>query len=376
MNELLRRMLFLPPQSSSVALKIDQLHYAVILTTLLGSLLVGLAAAYFLLRYHHRAAPADVPASAMAGSGLPRSVELGAAAFLLAVFVGFWVVGFRQLVELETPPPNALPIQAVAKQWMWSFAYPNGRGSKGVLYVPAGHPVRLSMISRDVIHSFFVPEFRVKKDVVPGRVTELWFEALAPGNYAAYCTEYCGEGHSTMRAQVVALSDAEYGLALERLPPLELDVAGPVYREPAVAGLAPREQLSLAAMGERVATERGCMRCHTPDGSPHIGPSWVGMYGSLVTLADGQQLLADAAYLTESMMDPRARLRQGFQPVMPSYQGLLSAPEVGALLEYLRTLAYRPSALPPAPLSPAGSPGIQLPSAADTRGSSYQEEAP
>jgi cytochrome c oxidase subunit 2 len=366
MNELLRRLLFLPRQGSTLAPQIDALHYAVILTTLGGSLLVAVVAAFFLIRYRHRPATPIPLAPDPARDRTSRRVEFTGAGFLLALFIGFWVVGFRQFVQLESPPTGALPIQVVGKQWMWTFAYPNGRSSKGVLYVPAGRPVRLAMTSRDVIHSFFVPEFRVKKDVIPGRTTELWFEAREPGTYQVFCAEYCGEGHSTMRARLVALSEADYALAIEQLPPLELQIAGPVYQEPALAGLAPREPLSLAQLGERVATEKGCMRCHSPDGTPHIGPTWLGMYGSTVPLADGRQIVADAAYLTDSMMDPRARIHRGFLPVMPSYQGLLSAPETGALLEYLRALASGPAAAvadsEPSPLAPPGSPPIRLPS--------------
>jgi len=273
-----------------------------------------------------------------------------------------------------------LTIQVVAKQWLFTFAYPNGHASQGVLYVPAARPVRLSMTSRDVIHSFFVPEFRIKKDVIPGRTTEVWFEAREAGASPVFCAEYCGEGHSTMRASVVALNDGDYALAIERLPPLELELPGPVYREPAVAGLAPRERLSLAQMGERVATEKGCMRCHTVDGTPHIGPTWLGMFGSLVTLSDGERVVADAAYLTDSMMDPRGRIHRGYLPVMPSYRGLLGAAETGAILEYLRALAMSPvtsvSAPERAPLAPADAPPIRLPAALSAPDAGADEEPP
>jgi cytochrome c oxidase subunit 2 len=170
-----------------------------------------------------------------------------------------------------------------------------------------------------------------------------------------------------MRAGVVALIVSDLALAIEGVPALELEVPGPVYREPALAGAAPRERLSLAQMGERVATEKGCMRCHTVDGTPHIGPTWLGMYGSIVPLSNGREMLADAAYLTDSMMDPRALIHRGYLPVMPSYQGLLSAPETGAILEYLRALAKPPAttvnAGERAPLVAPDSPPIRLPSA-------------
>jgi cytochrome c oxidase subunit 2 len=375
MNELLRRALFLPRQGSSVALGLDQLHFAVIIATLGGATLVAAVAAYFMVRYRRGASqPAvafDVRPGRAAG-GVTWHFEALAAGVLLLLFVLFWVVGFAQFVQLETPPPNAVEIHVIGKQWMWTFGYPNGRGSKAVLYVPANRPVKLSMTSRDVIHSFFVPEFRVKKDVVPGRITELWFEALAPGRYAGYCTEYCGEGHSTMRATVVALEADDYVRELERLP--ELDVEGPVYREPAVAGTVPAEGLSLAEMGERVATNKGCMRCHTPDGTPHIGPTWVGMFGATVPLEGGDTIVADAAYLTESMMDPLLRVHRGYPPVMPSYRGLLSAAETGALLEYLRAVGRGSLTAARSPLPPSGSPSVRLPTAPGSDGA--PEERP
>src|SRR5690606_34905840 len=137
---------------------------------------------------------------------------------------------------------------------------------------------------------------------IPNRMTTLWFEATAPGIYPVYCTEYCGEGHSTMRAQVVALAEEDYLARLEQLP--RLDIGGPDYVEPAVAGAMSAQLLSLAEMGERVAVMKGCMRCHTADGAPHIGPTWRGAYRSEVVLVGGQTRIADEAYLTASMMDP------------------------------------------------------------------------
>lgn len=366
MNELLRRMLFLPRQGSSMARELDYLHYTVILVTLGGALAVAAAAAYFILRYRkskQRRPELSREGRAPEHRASVYRLEAVLAASILGLFVLWWVVGYHQFVRLESPPQGAIEVYVSGKQWMWNVAYPNGRSSKGVVYVPVGRPMKLLMSSRDVIHSFFVPEFRVKKDVIPGRTTTLWFEALEPGRYAAYCTEYCGEGHSTMRATVVALSDADYAAVMEELPSIEIE--GPVYREPEVAGVAPRSPLSLAAVGEKVAVEKGCTRCHTADGSPHIGPTWVGAFGTSVPLSDGGQVTADAAYMTESMMDPLAKVHAGFQPVMPSYQGLLDAGEVGALLEYIRWLALnRPQQ--PAPLAPANTPPIRLPVARET----------
>jgi cytochrome c oxidase subunit 2 len=375
MNEFFRRVLFLPRQASTVAPGLDRLHFAVILTTLAGAVLVVAVAVYFLVRYGRPRSPSGAALSGLSGAdasgaalppparpgktGATVRFEVLSAAFLLLLFLSFWVVGFGQFVELESPPKDALEIQVIAKQWMWTFGYGNGTGSKAVVYVPANRPVKLSMTSRDVIHSFYVPDFRVKKDVIPGRTTELWFEARAPGRYPVYCAEYCGEGHSTMRATVVALSDEDYAHAIARLP--ALDIAGPAYQEPALVTQTPARGLSLAEMGERVATEQGCMRCHTPDGTPHIGPTWAGMYEATIPLVGGGVAVADPEYLTESMMDPRAKIHLGYPPVMPSYQGVLTAPQVGAIIEYLRALSLRKPSNAAQPLAPAGLGSIRLP---------------
>jgi cytochrome c oxidase subunit 2 len=344
-----------------MAREIDYLHYFVIGVTMAGATLVALVAGYFILRYHRRperSALAPNPKSQQ----LPVMAlwfELGVIAFLLLLFVGWWMIGFHQFVRLETPPASATAIYVTGKQWMWTFVYPNGRSSNAVLYVPVHQPVQLLLSSRDVIHSFFVPDFRVKKDAIPGRMTTLWFEATEPGIYPVYCAEYCGEGHSTMRAEVIVLSEADYLARLEQLP--RLDIGGPSYTEPALVSASSSEFLSLAAMGERVAVMKGCMRCHTADGTPHIGPTWLGLYHSEIPLANGGRQLADEAYLTESMMDPMAQVHLGFRPVMPPYQGLLSAAETGALVEYIRYLSTRPAATRLSPLAPRGSPSVQLP---------------
>lgn len=366
MNEFMRRVLFLPRQASTMARELDYLHYFVICVTMAGATLVALAAAYFVLRYHrHR--PEHDPIVPKPTNGEPPPLmafwfELAVIGFLLVLFVGWWVVGFKQFVRLEVPPRDAMAVYVTAKQWMWTFAYPNGRSSNAVLYVPVHQPVQLLLSSRDVIHSLFVPDFRVKKDVIPGRMTSLWFEATEPGIYPIYCAEYCGDGHSTMRARVIVLSQEDYMAQIEQLP--RLDIGGPSYVEPAVVGAARSDLLSLASMGERVAVMKGCMRCHTADGTPHIGPTWFGVYRSTIPLADGESVLADEAYLTESMMDPMVRLRVGFRPVMPSYQGLLSAAETGALVEYIRYLSTRPAETRLSPLAPAGSPALRLPESA------------
>jgi cytochrome c oxidase subunit 2 len=339
-NELFQTMLNLPPQASSVAREIDVFHYVVIGLSILGAVGVAAAAGLFILRWREGARPRR-PAAERSLRGIlvfEATVIIG----LLGLFIGFWVVGFRQYLTLRTVPAGAIDVYVVAKQWMWAFAYPNGTGTSHDLVVPVGRPVRLTMTSRDVIHSFFVPEFRVKQDVVPGRATVTWFEATRPGVYDILCTEYCGAYHSTMRGRVIVLGPAEMDAWERGRRPL-------LSRTEGVA--------DLAAAGERVAAERGCLRCHTLDGTPHLGPTWAGLYGSTVPLVDGRTVVADDAFLTASMMDPNAMVHAGYQPIMPSYQGLLDAVETAALVALLRQLAVP---APDAPLRKEPLPGRQL----------------
>jgi cytochrome c oxidase subunit II len=365
-NEFMSKILYLPPQASSVAQGIDQLHYFVITVTMLGAFGVALACFIFIYRYRRSAhrggylAPRED--SSHTHGGLPFWLEGVVIAGLLGLFTLWWVIGYVQYVHLRSEPEDPIEIYVVGKKWMWSYAYPDGGGSNAVLYVPADRPVKLLLTSRDVIHSFFVPAFRVKQDAVPGRVTSMWFEAIEPGTYPIYCTEYCGAGHSTMLGEVVVLSDADYAARMESLPRIE--IAGTEYGEPAALGDVPRQALTLAEMGERVAAVQGCLRCHTVDGAPHIGPTFAGLYLSEVPLASGEVVVADAAYLTSSMMDPLAMIRAGYPPVMPSYLGILSAAETGALVEYIRSLRDVPPATRMSPLVPEGAGPIQLPSSA------------
>jgi cytochrome c oxidase subunit II len=339
MNELMRTLLALPTQGTTLAYEIDVLHYVVIGISVLGAVGVTAAVVILLIRFHRR--PDYTPPQH--ARRLPLWSEIVAIGGLLTMFLTFWIVGFRQFVRLRTPPPGALDVYVVGKQWMWSFAYPDGTATLGDLYVPVGRPVRLLLTSRDVIHSFYVPAFRVKHDVIPGRQTQLWFEAVQPGTYDVLCTEYCGTEHSKMRGRVIALDAAAFTRWSEAVAPPSGD---------------------LASAGMRIAAERGCLRCHTTDGTPHLGPTWAGVYRAEIPLADGSRIRADEAYLTESMMDPERHLRAGFQPIMPTYRGLLDAAEVAALVELIRSLPAHPDRGSPLPAAPLPTAPITAPTTA------------
>jgi cytochrome c oxidase subunit 2 len=355
MNELLRRLLDLPPQASTFAYGVDLLHYAVIGTTMLGAAFVFLLALYFLAmgRRHAPGTPTEpVPTSS--------ATEITIIAGLLSIFITFWVVGATQYNRIMSPPADAIPVYVTAKQWMWKFSYADGRSSIDVLTVPVGRPIKLVMTSRDVIHSFYVPAFRMKHDVVPGRYYAAWFQATTPGTFDIRCAEYCGLSHSGMLGHVRVLDADDYRR----------------WQETATPG----ESQDLATEGLRVAARRGCLGCHTIDGQPHIGPSFAGLYGADVALQDGHTIVADDGYLTRSMMEPQADVVAGFQPVMPSYRGILEEPEVAALVELIASLQSRPdapsvalpkvapvgSAAPAAPARPGASTSPATPAPAAT----------
>jgi cytochrome c oxidase subunit 2 len=336
MNELMRRLLFLPLQRSTVAKEIDVLHYFVISVTLAGSVLVFLMATIYVIRYRRPNSDSPPRPNVHAAEHYPAVLyELGILVGLMILFLVWWVIGSRQYVRLRLAPDNALEVYVTGKQWMWKFAYPNGKRAVSVLYVPAHRPIKLVMTSRDVIHSFYVPEFRIKQDVIPGRYTTEWFEATAPGTYQIFCAEYCGTAHSEMRGQVVALEPDEY----ERWLADKATPAPPEARAPEITGGEPTvAELSLVEQGRRAASEQGCFRCHTTDGSAHIGPTWAGLYGSVVPLEGGGQVIADESYITESMMDPLEQIHRGYQPRMPSYFGRVRPTETAAIVELIKSL--------------------------------------
>jgi cytochrome c oxidase subunit 2 len=310
--DLFRRIIGLPAGASTISDDIDALHLFVIGSTFAVAAYVFAMTAWFIAR--HRRRKRNALTQRVAARPLHEMALIGGVTF---VFLFWWVLGFRQYVKIHEPPGDADIVYVEAKQWMWKFVDRDGRSTNDTLTVQAGRPVRLVMTSRDVIHSFFVPSFRLKQDVVPGRTTTLWFQAKDPGIYPIWCAEYCGLNHSNMRGEIVVLSAEDYAR----------------YRDGA-----PGEPGGLVAQGREVAMKRGCVACHTLDGQRHVGPTFRGLFGSDVALADGRHVLADEAYLTRSMVEPNADVVAGFPQVMPSYQGSLSPAEAGALVELIKSV--------------------------------------
>jgi cytochrome c oxidase subunit 2 len=332
MMELLRSILALPRGGSSVADDIDLLHFFVISVTMFMATWVFCTAAWFTIRYHQKH---ENQLTARLAATRKREAALIVA--ILGLFLLWWVIGYRQYLAIRTEPAteSADIVYVDAKQWMWKFAYADGSSANDVLTVRVGRPVKLVMTSRDVIHSFYVPGFRLKQDVLPGRYTTLWFEAKEAGTFPIWCAEYCGLNHSRMRGEVVALTAEDY----ERWKQ-----SGAAARAALDCGSGPGScgGEDLASKGRTVAERRQCVACHTLDGQKHVGPTWSRLYGSERVLADGRRVVADEAYLTRSMMEPTKDVVAGYRQVMPSYQGVLSSGETAALVELIRSLQHGP----------------------------------
>jgi cytochrome c oxidase subunit 2 len=230
-----------------------------------------------------------------------------------------FVWGFGTFMDMNVAPGNSINIYVTGQRWSWTFEYPSGVTSSNELVVPMNQPVKLTMSSKDLVHSLFIPQFRIKQDVFPNRYSTVWFQATALGTYDLFCTEYCGTGHSDMTGKVRVLSPEEYQKWIE------------------TGGIDP-SKMTLAQYGEALYRAKACVTCHTVDGSQRIGPSFKGVFGHRVQLSDSSSVMADENYIRESMMNPGAKIVLGFGNIMPSYQGMLKDKEVNAIIEYLKTL--------------------------------------
>jgi cytochrome c oxidase subunit 2 len=334
-------LFFLPYQASSVAPSIDLFFAFMVAVSAFFSLLIAGLIVYFGIRYragaqpvppvrHQSADEVEVGDVGHSSGALVLEIAWTVIPLLLAMVMFVWAT--RLFFILSRPPADSVQMYAVGKQWMWKFQHPEGRREINELHVPLGQNVKVTMTSEDVIHSLFVPAFRVKQDVVPGRYTQLWFRATRPGTYHLFCTEYCGTQHSGMIGRVVVMEPGDY--------------------EAWLSGGTERSGLTLAQTGERLFTERACATCHLPDGQGR-GPSLLGLAGSQVKLASGGTAVADDSYLRESILSPAAKVTAGYEPVMPVFQGQLSEDQVLALLSYIKSLSKEGTSPGGAPVAAA-----------------------
>jgi cytochrome c oxidase subunit II len=321
-----------PREASTIAPYMDALYFFLIGMTITGLVLVLAIILTFSLRYRRQVHPV---ATQIEGSTL---LEATWTIIPLGIFLVCFVWGALLYFRIYNPPTNAMNIYIVGKQWMWKAEHPGGQHEIDALHVPTGVPIQLTMISQDVFHSFSVPDFRIKREVIPGRYSTVWFQATTPGTYHIFCTQYCGTNHSQMIGEVTAMSPEDYKK----------------WTEGSTSGM------SLAQNGERLFASMGCNACHSGNAAAR-GPSLAGVYGSTLQLANGQSAQVNEAYLRDAILNPSQHVTAGYSPIMPTYQGQISEDGLIDIVEYLKTLKtnYRVqqtqvtsesnSAAPPAP---------------------------
>ncbi len=294
-----------PPSASNLAPAVDNLLFLLLGVSGFFTLLILVLIVYFALRYRRtsEAPPPATPAN--------YSLEIAWTVIPLFIALGMFVWGAIVYLRQFNPPSNAMDVYVVGKQWMWKIQHPEGAREINELHVPLGRPIRLILSSQDVIHDFFIPAFRTKHDVLPGRYVSMWFTPTRLGSYHFFCSQYCGTEHSAMIGRVVVMEPDQYQAWL----------AGTV------------SGLSAAQAGERLFSQFACNTCHG-----QVAPTLAGLYGSRVKLSDGRSVLADDQYLRESILDSTAKIVAGYQPIMPSFRNQITEEQLMQLVEYIKSL--------------------------------------
>lgn len=305
-----------PDQASTLASRVDELYFFLLAVSVFFSLLISILIIAFAVKYRRRSDNERPPV--ILGN---LRLEILWTVIPLGLTMVMFVWGAKLFFVTYFPPSNALEINVVAKQWMWKVQHPEGRAEINEMHVPAGQPIKLIMTSQDVIHDFFVPAFRVKKDVLPGRYTSLWFEATKPGSYHLFCSQYCGTQHSGMVGRIIVMEPTAYSAWL----------SGGGTGGPAGGGA------SMASAGERLFQRLGCVSCHLATDSGR-GPSLIGLLGKTVQLQGGGSVIADENYIRQSILDPQAKIVAGFPPIMPTFKGLVSEDGIMQIIAYLKSL--------------------------------------
>ena len=300
-----------PDQESTFAKEVDALYLFLVAVSGFFSVLIFVLVFYFAIRYRRQHA-GEVPPRIKESSFL----EIFWTVVPMVFCVFFFAWGAKLYFDITRPPSNAMQMWVVGKQWMWKIQHPEGRREINELHVPLGKPVKLTMTSEDVIHSFYIPAFRVKQDVLPGRYTTLWFEATQAGTYHLFCAEYCGTKHSGMIGKVVVMDSADYERWLSGTPGNE----------------------TMEQAGERLFVQNNCSTCHNARADAR-GPQLENVFGKPVKLESGGTITADEAYIRESILTPAAKVVQGYRPVMPTYQGQISEEGVMQLMAYIKSLS-------------------------------------
>jgi len=299
-----------PPTASTTAASVDHLQFALTAITLFFTIGIFSTIFYFMVRYRRRSED-EIPAETQ--TSLP--LELTWTIIPTLICAGLFVWASSLYFENSRPPNAAMEIFVIGKQWMWHLQHTEGPREIDELHVPVGVPVKLTMTSEDVIHDFFIPVFRIKKDVLPGRYSTIWFQATKIGTYHFFCAQYCGTDHSGMIGWVYVMSPSDYARWLN----------SNVNKE------------TMAGGGQRLFTQFGCVTCHGPGGNG-TGPSLQGIYGTQVTLRTGQNRTVDDAFIRQAIVNPNALPLANFAPIMPSFQGQVDEEQILQLIAYVKSL--------------------------------------
>jgi len=322
-----------PASASTISGRVDALYFFLIGVAVFFSALIAGLIVYYAVKYRRR--DPNAIGEAIQG-GLALEITWTVVPFLLTMVIFVW--GASVYFAMAHPPDETLNVYVVGKQWMWKFQHLDGQREINELHVPVGRAVKLIATSEDVIHDVFMPEFRVKADVIPGRYVNIWFQATKPGRYHLFCAEYCGTRHSGMIGQIVVMEPSEYQAWLSG--------GGP--------------EGSLASAGEKLFADLACNTCHRPDAQGR-GPVLQGLFGKTVTLQSGETAVVDEAYVRESILLPSAKIAAGYQPIMPTFQGLVTEEQLLELIEYVKSLKGQPEVLTARPEPSAPSPGENTP---------------
>lgn len=254
--------------------------------------------------------------------------------FLISIWVAvFFLWGWRDYSYSVNPKMDEYEVNIIGKQWQWTTQYANGRTLTNEVFIPKGRPIRFVMTSQDVLHSFFIPEFRLKQDVVPGQFTTLHATPTMTGDFHVFCAQYCGTAHSKMLATVHVLEQEDFQKWLDGV------YTGPAKNVNARVEQVPGEnRMSMAERGSHLFRTQACTTCHSVDGTSKLGPSLKGLFGASVAIEGGTLAKADENYLRESIMDPMKKVVKGYAPQMPTFRGMLSDEDVNDLIAYIKTL--------------------------------------
>ena len=330
---------FVPPSASTLSGGVDALYFYLVGVTVFFSLLIGGVLILFVIKYRRRN-PFEIPRP-IAGS---HKLETLWSVIPFIIAMSFFAWGAQLYFQMYRPPQNAAEIYVVGKQWMWKIQHSTGQREINELHVPVGRKIKLIMTSEDTIHDFFVPAFRMKTDVLPGKYTTQWFEATTAGTYHLFCAEYCGMNHSGMIGSIIVMQPTEFDNWLS---------GNAAQQSPAVAG-------------QQLFQSLGCVSCHGANGEGGRGPALAGLFGRQVFLANGQPLIADEAYVRESIENPQAKLVSGFGPIMPTFQGQVTPEQLIQIMSFIKSLQITNAAAPgsTSTTTAAPSPRPQVPAAA------------